>query len=71
MISTGQGRLPRRGTTEERLTGGEGAKKLFGAPPPPSAAGGGGDWGCLGGVFCSVFHFLRSFIPSILNQTGS
>lgn len=70
MISTGQGRLPRRGTTEERLTGGEGAKKLFGAPPP-SAAGGGGDWGCLGGVFCSVFHFLRSFIPSILNQTGS
>ena len=70
MISTGQGRLPHRGTTEERLTGGEGAKKLFGAPPP-SAAGGGGDWGCLGGVFCSVFHFLRSFIPSILNQTGS
>lgn len=70
MISTGQGRLPRRGTTEERLTGGEGAKKLFGAPPT-SAVGGGGDWGCLGGVFCSVFHFLRSFIPSILNQTGS
>lgn len=53
MISTGQGRLPRRGTTEERLTGGEGAKKLFGA-----------SLGVPGGsvLFCFPFPpFLHSF----------
>lgn len=63
MISTGQGRLPRRGTTEERLTGGEGAKKLFGAPPPQRCGGWGG-LGVPGGsvLFCFPFPpFLHSF----------
>lgn len=62
MISTGQGRLPRRGTTEERLTGGEGAKKLFGAPPPAlrGVGGIGGAWG-----ECSVLFSISS-VPSFL-----
>lgn len=63
MISTGQGRLPRRGTTEERLTGGEGAKKLFGAPPPPALRGVGGIGGAWGE--CSVLFSISS-VPSFL-----